>query len=486
MLSAFAALGLSLAQTTPPAATPAPTLRAEARARVQTLAERTDWRRLDFDERWNQRSEVKAAIDNIANVWTPADRDVSSSRLPTGVMKFGPVSAFLVLAYDNNVPDGFLVTEIRAWSSPSPGRAVLARRVRVELPGEVRQLMLAEVRLRGHRIDRKSLVARQSSVGSKPSTAPESYFFEGPASDPKATGEPGALARKVTAAVARRTLDGLVNAPGWSSTALTDVERGPWWEVDLGRATAIEAVEVFGDPRAPEQLAGFVVVLFGDDGAELWRSAPAPAPAAGLERPIETGPACSQELHLRAHSTGSRQAGAGLARALDADPDPRHGWALAPEFDAGSAVVLLPSVPHPGDWLLVELHQAHGAGRVFSRFSVEVTTASPVVPFVASEVHAILWSERPELDWSADERRLVERFLSATADPGGPFSLADEDLVAAARARLAERVPATDQPQDGPPAAAVDGLRAIVTGASDGLSGVERIELAAFLAAGPR
>ena len=159
-------------------------------------------------------------------------------------------------------------------------------------------------------------------------------------------------------------------------------------------------------------------------------------------------------------------------RALAPIPDERVGWSPAGGRDGALAVLALPKLPYVSPMLRVELHQNHGGGRVLGRFGVEVTSSRDLEPPIPVEILELIDSDHSARPWTEEQRRVALRFLRATQYPDDPCVLSDADLIA--RARLAVEGPDVDVE-----------VKRIVDAISArpflGISGIERIELAAFL-----
>jgi hypothetical protein len=397
-------------------------VRAALAARVELLRERAGWERILFDDRWNQGGPSSAGIDGVANVRAVQERDVSFVNLPVGYGEPRVVTGLEVYcqsAGHSEVP--FVITELRVFASPTRREPVAARRVRIQLPNGQIRARITELHLRG---DRDEVIR----------------FETGAPSEPSASG----------------------------TLALSPTEENPEWEVRLASAIAISGVVIVYDPADVEHVDGYVVRLLGEDDAEVWRS----APTAALGRPVEIGPTCWQPLHVVAHSASSFGPGSELVRALAPIPDERVGWSPTAGRDRAFAVLALPKLPHVSTMLRVELHQNHGGGRVLGRFGVEVTSSRDLAPPIPVEILELIDRDRSTRQWTDEQRRLALRFLRATQYPTDPWVLSDADLIA--RARLA-----VEAPDVGVEVTRI--VDAISARPFVGISGIERIELAAFL-----
>ncbi len=133
----------------------------------------------------------------------------------------------------------------------SPPPLATGRFVRIELPGESRMLSLAEVEVfSGGKNVARDGKATQSSVD-----------YDGPP---------------------ERAIDGNTDGHYFNakSTTHTHQEKDPWWEVDLGKSYAIERIVVHNrtDGNLQERLAGFRLLVLGDDRTAALTQADQPHP----------------------------------------------------------------------------------------------------------------------------------------------------------------------------------------------------------------
>ncbi len=134
----------------------------------------------------------------------------------------------------------------------SPGKGIVGRYVRVELPGKFRTLTLAEVEVYS---DGKN-VARQGKA-SQSSTA--------------------------HGGVASRGIDGNKSA-SYNDGGQTHTAEGttdPWWEVDLGREFPIESIVIYNrtDGNLGSRLNNFTLKILDGDKTEVHKLLNQPAPA---------------------------------------------------------------------------------------------------------------------------------------------------------------------------------------------------------------
>lgn len=136
----------------------------------------------------------------------------------------------------------FVLSDFKAWLVDRDSTPVQGRFVRVELPGENRILSLAEVQVysEGNNIA-KSGKATQSSTA-----------FDGPA---------------------ELAIDGKTSGNYTDkSTTHTASSASPWWELDLGKLTLIERIEVWNrtDNQLQQRLAGAKVSILSERREILW------------------------------------------------------------------------------------------------------------------------------------------------------------------------------------------------------------------------
>ena len=149
--------------------------------------------------------------------------------------------------------------------TPSDAAAVLvtgkpARFVRIELPGDMRILTLAEVEVFS--------AGKNIAPGGK---ATQSSTFGG--------------------AVAARAIDGNRN-PDYNKQGQTHTsnagEKQPWWELDLGHAVDVEKIGVWNRSGFESRLDGFTITLLDADRKQVVRAAGVAAPQS-LEIDVKNG-----------------------------------------------------------------------------------------------------------------------------------------------------------------------------------------------------
>ncbi|MEZ6013865.1 MAG: DUF1553 domain-containing protein [Planctomycetota bacterium] len=297
----------------------------------------------------------------------------------------------------------FVVTDLRVDEAFERRALSLApRRVRIELAGAGRILSLAEVEV----LDGDGVNVALRGVASQSSTD-----FQGPAA---------------------HAIDGDTSgAFDDASVTHTRTEADPWWQVELEHATRVTAIHIWNrtDGDLEARLEGLRVVMFDDEGRELWRAGPfrAPRPSLALDLtdgaylPVGLGPA----------TASFEQSGFNVGLAIDTSPT--SGWAIGPRQGAPHEAVfaLSPSSGFgriPGsDTLRVTIAQGFGGAHTLGRVSLETTDAAPPPRALGVGVRRAL--ERDAADWDDADRAALREHL-----------LGDEPQMVALRARRAALV----------------------------------------------
>ena len=219
----------------------------------------------------------------------------------------------------------FVVTDLQV-ARRTQGPIPVATGLRIQLPGRGRILSLAEVEvLDGDGVNvALGATATQSSTG-----------FNGPP---------------------QLAVDG--NTSGVyedESVTHTSTEEDPWWEVTFAAPVEVHGLRVWSrtDGDLELRLEGFEVVLLGEAGEPLRRTAPWPAPNPVAE--ARFGPGGTVPLLVRPGSASFEQSNFTVAAALDLDPG--TGWAIGPRQGVDhSAIFRLPELDlAPGGLLGLEV-----------------------------------------------------------------------------------------------------------------------------------
>ena len=197
------------------------------------------------------------------------------------------------------IGDGnFVITNVAASLVAQKTDAVKARFVRVELNGENKILSLAEVQV----------FADGTNVATTGKASQSSTAFDGPAEL--------AIDGKTTGVFTDK------------STTHTATSSSPWWELDLGKTTAIDKVDVWSrtDSDLFARLAGAKVLVLSEDRTTLWETS-IDKPKANQAYEIKP----SFEISLVAANADYAQDGFAPKNVLDKDA--KSGWAVGGAID---------------------------------------------------------------------------------------------------------------------------------------------------------
>ncbi len=197
------------------------------------------------------------------------------------------------------IGDGnFVITNVVASLVAQKTDAVKARFVRVELNGENKILSLAEVQV----------FADGTNVATTGKASQSSTAFDGPAEL--------AIDGKTTGVFTDK------------STTHTATSSSPWWELDLGKTTAINKVDVWSrtDNDLFARLAGAKVFVLSEDRTTLWETS-IDKPKANQAYEIKP----SLEISLVAANADYAQDGFAPKNVLDKDA--KSGWAVGGAID---------------------------------------------------------------------------------------------------------------------------------------------------------
>ena len=309
----------------------------------------------------------------------------------------------------------FVVNKITATLQPPAATARSGRYLRVELPGKARYLMLAEVEA----YSGKENVAR-TGTATQSSTA-----YEG---------------------TAKRAIDGNTNGNYFEANSVSHTadEDGPWWEVDLGAAKAIDRVVVWNrtDGGVGALLTNFKVSLLDGDRKPVWEETVAAAPNPSSEWKVNGGRAIKFAAAVADYSQPDHDAGLVLT-----NPQPKQkGWAVGGATDKPHALTLLPdaavAVPK-GSKLVLTIEQTttvkdHTLGSFRVGFTADAGAAT--VARTPADVRAVL--DVPADKRTPDQRaKLTEYFVSVASE-----TKADRDRLAAVTKSLADLKPAATVP----------------------------------------
>ena len=278
--------------------------------------------------------------------------------------------------------------DVTIEDATSSAASAVGRFVRIELPGEVKILSLAEVQVfQGAENLARAGKATQSSTD-----------FGGEAS---------------------RAIDGNTNGIyyGANSTTHTRQEANPWWEVDLGAEKPIERIALWNrtDPGVGTRLANFRVMILDKDRKPLWQQevGAAPSPSAEL--------AASGRLTIsfpRAAADFS-QADFPVANALVQKDPSQSGWAVAPNQKQAHAAYFLTASP-AGEFssalVIIRLEQRYKMPQyLLGRFRLSVTASPEVQRRVVIPTDVLAIVDTPAESRTDDQRLKLAAYFRSIA-----------------------------------------------------------------------
>jgi hypothetical protein len=236
---------------------------------------------------------------------------------------------------------------VEAEPAGAQGKDPVGRFVRIELAGKEKILSLAEVEVysEGENVARKG-EAKQSSVDYDGSPA--------------------------------RAIDGNTNGNYFDANSVshTRAEPNPWWEVKLAQPRSIERIKVWNrtDGATGNRLAGFRLLVLDDERRVVWQTEVAEAPKPS----VELSPTGRQTVGLARSSADFTQQGFTAADLISTKPDPKKGWAVAPQFNERHAAQFLLKEPlavaTPIRLTFRLEHRYKDAGYTLGRFRLSATT----------------------------------------------------------------------------------------------------------------
>jgi hypothetical protein len=264
--------------------------------------------------------EVAIAADGLITIGQPAKQDVLTVTLPATEQDRQLTGLRLdVPAAGRN----FVITRIAASLVPPGSTSLVARYVRIELPGKEKVLSLAEVQV----FSGADNIAR----GAKATQSSTDF------------GGPPELA-----------VDG--NSDGDFRTAMstthTAVSDNPWWEVDLGSSRPLDRIAIWNrtDANLQARLNGCVVKVLDAERQVVFEETVAEAPQTSREFPLSGTRGIAFASAIADHT----QEGFAAADVLVAKSEPAKGWAVAPQQDRPQHLTLIPkaTVDIPAGWSL--------------------------------------------------------------------------------------------------------------------------------------
>lgn len=254
----------------------------------------------------------------------------------------------------------FVLNEFSASFTPDEAKPVIARTVRIELPGANRMLSLAEVQV----------WSQGTNAALKAATKQSSTDYAGPP---------------------ELAVDG--NTDGHydraKSTTHTRAEKDPWWEVDLGRNVTVEKVTVWNrtDNNLANRLDGARLVALDERRAEVFSTVMTRAPATQETFALDG----SRALKFVAASADYHQSEYHVEKAIDGSSAQKSGWAVGGELGRPhQAVFELSGAVGPGT-VTFKLEHSFGDRQALGRFRLAVTrdqTPLRVLPRTLAESFA--------------------------------------------------------------------------------------------------
>jgi hypothetical protein len=241
----------------------------------------------------------KCRIDEEGAVQIPPLQAETDEYSVDGSIELPQVTA---IRLETSVDDdaGFTISQLRAVQPATTSSTDAVRYIRVELPDRHDYLALAEVQA----FNGEDNVARKG-MATQSSTA-----YDGDA---------------------LLAIDGRTDphyATGRSVTH-TAFEKGPWWEVDLGKPTPIDRVVLWNRDEFSHRLGRSRVTLFNAERQPVWQQAVHFKP--NLSTTLWTNVRPTSPL-VRA-GADSEQVGTPAHRAIESHDDLRAGWAPQPQAE---------------------------------------------------------------------------------------------------------------------------------------------------------
>ncbi|MEO0414976.1 MAG: DUF1553 domain-containing protein, partial [Verrucomicrobiota bacterium] len=268
----------------------------------ELAAERAEW--LKFVQQapsWEPLSFVKATGGQLSATeegWITRDEPVAEK----GVYhidlatQLGQLQGLLV-EISPEQKNNFVLTQLKARWTPKESTPVKGRFVRMMVPGDKKMIHLAEMEVfvEGENIAPKSK-ASQSSTG-----------FGGNV---------------------ERAIDG--NTDGVyakNSVSHTNVEKDPWFELDLGGVKGIDQIKLWGrtDQGTVDRHKGYVLQILNAERTVIWEQKPSDVPSPMTEFAL-TG---ARAIPIAAAMATFEQNGFPAAAVLNDKVDSAKGWAIA-------------------------------------------------------------------------------------------------------------------------------------------------------------
>ncbi len=254
------------------------------------------------------KSPITIHDDGKVQVDAIADSDTYTIELPIpDGMTIDALSGLQIRSIpDATLPNGgaaigdgnFVLTNLAATLTSIDSKSTSGRFVRIDLLGDSKILSLGEVQV----------FSNEENISKGAKATQSSTDFDGKA---------------------ERAIDG--NTSGKyvdNSTTHSEMSTDPWWEVDLGKASAIDKIVVWNrtDPEVASRLSGARLTILSEDRKSLWEST--------IEKPkasqsFEILP--SIQIPMLVANADFSQEGFAASKAIDGDA--KSGWAVGGSID---------------------------------------------------------------------------------------------------------------------------------------------------------
>jgi len=367
-------------------------------------------------EKVEARREGGASIgeDGAVRIGAGSSKDVWTVELPLAA---GDLTALRIesLPESSATPaaaQSLIVSRIAATLLPPKANSVLARYLRIELPGAEKILSLAEVQI----------FSGADNIASTGEAAQSSTEFGG---------KP-ALA-----------IDGKTNGDFQAgSTTHTRASDSPWWEVDLKQLRTINRIVVWNrtDNNLQSRLKDFRIVALDESRNAVWQQSAKDAPNPQAEFAIDG----IRPIRFAGAFVDHSLEGENPAAVLAEKPDARQGWRLVSGEGRARQLHLLTTrneaVPE-GSKLRVTLErQGDLPPSVTVAFKISTTPDARLLPYgtVPSGLLTLL-HQRPESRTPETQNRLQEYYLAQLA----PELASERTRLAEARQQIEAIKPST-------------------------------------------
>ncbi|KAA5546886.1 DUF1553 domain-containing protein [Roseiconus nitratireducens] len=287
----------------------------------------------------------------------------------------------------------FVITQIQGDWKPEQANPVKARFVRVQLPGNKKNLHLAEIQV----------FSNGQNVALEASATQSSTYSD---------------------AVASRVNDGNTDGDyAKGSVQHTQRQADPWVELDLGQPRAVDSLVLWnrtdGGPKIANRLDGFTVSLLDGEREVVWKQSPEQQ---GKAR-YALSPNGAREVRFQSAAADFSQDGFPAQSVIDDKQDPNSGWAIAPQRDRPHTLTLTLNQPlrTPGVLTLTVRQESVHKKHLLERFRLSLSDDPGVVQWakLPPDLRPLVTSD-PE-QWSDDQAAAVETYYRSIAPAYAPL-----------------------------------------------------------------